>query len=142
MTWSAIKQKPWIWAWLGTALVWAVIAGLSGFGAGGQVVSAAISFGTFLRHRGARPDVRHHAGAGKCRSFHSYTMTLAGTIAMKFMDGSALLILPGFLIAVGIGLIVGVLNFALIWLLRIPPIIATLSSGLVYNSTAIWWTAA
>ena len=31
-------------------------------------------------------------------------MTLAATIAMKFMDGDPLLILPGFLIAVSIGL--------------------------------------
>ena len=46
--WSVLKEKPWIWAWLGTALVWTVIAGLSGVGAGGQVVSAPISFGTFF----------------------------------------------------------------------------------------------
>ena len=139
MTWSAIKQKPWIWAWLGTALVWAVIAGLSGLGAGGQVVSAAISFGTFFVIVALGQMFVITLGPGNVDLSIPYTMTLAGTIAMKFMDGSALLILPGFLIAVGIGLIVGVLNFALIWLLRIPPIIATLSSGLVYNSTAIWW---
>ncbi|RIU70136.1 ABC transporter permease, partial [Klebsiella pneumoniae] len=66
------------------------------------------------------------------------TMTLSGTIALKFMDVSDHLILPGLLVAIGIGVAVGIGNYALIKLLRIPPIIATLSMSFIVQSTAIW----
>jgi ribose transport system permease protein len=65
-------------------------------------------------------------------------MTLSATLAMKFMDSNPSLLLPGFLISLGVGLVIGTLNFSLILLLRIPPIIATLSASFLYQSTAIW----
>lgn len=48
------------------------------------------------------------------------TMTLSGTLALKFMDVSDSLILPGLLIAILIGIAIGIGNYALIKLLRIP----------------------
>jgi ribose transport system permease protein len=45
---------------------------------------------------------------------------------------------PGFLVAVGIGLAIGLANYGLIRLLRIPPIIATLAMSFIVQSTAIW----
>jgi ribose transport system permease protein len=49
------------------------------------------------------------------------------------------LILLGLLLAAGIGLGVGAVNYGLIRFLRIPPIIATLSSSFVFQSAAIWY---
>ena len=46
--------------------------------------------------------------------------------------------LPGLAVAIGVGLGVGIANYALIKLLRIPPIIATLSTSFIVQSTAIW----
>ena len=43
-----LRHKPWIWAWLGAVSMWLVITVLAGVGAGGQVLSAAASFGTFF----------------------------------------------------------------------------------------------
>jgi len=68
----------------------------------------------------------------------SATMTLSGTLALKFMDVSDGLILPGLLIAILIGIAIGIGNYALIKLLRIPPIIATLSMSFIVQSIAIW----
>ena len=65
-------------------------------------------------------------------------MTLSATLAMKFMNGDESLLLVGLLISVGVGLLIGTLNFLLILLLRIPPIIATLSASFLYQSMAIW----
>ena len=45
----------------------------------------------------------------------------------------------GMVLALAIGFGVGSVNYALIRLLRIPPIIATLSSSFIFQSTAIWW---
>lgn len=67
------------------------------------------------------------------------TMTLAGTVALKLMDTNNDLIVVGLLAAIAIGIAIGTFNFTLIKLLRIPPIIATLSSSFIIQSTAIWY---
>ena len=56
---------------------------------------------------------------------------------MKIMDGSNEMLLVGLIVALGCGLAVGVVNYSLIRILRIPPIIATLSSSFLILSTAI-----
>jgi len=66
------------------------------------------------------------------------TMTLAGTVALKLMDTQNGLIWQGLLATLAIGAAIGVANYTLIKLLRIPPIIATLSISFVVQSTAIW----
>jgi ribose transport system permease protein len=66
-------------------------------------------------------------------------MTLAGTVAMKLMGEANGLILLGLAAAVVIGIGVGAVNYALIRILRIPPIIATLSSSFIFQSAAIWY---
>jgi ribose transport system permease protein len=65
-------------------------------------------------------------------------MTLAGTLSLKLMNGAAGTEVWGTLAALGVGIGAGVVNYALIWLLRIPPIIATLSASFVFQSLAIW----
>ena len=66
------------------------------------------------------------------------TITLAGVVAMKIMERTSDgLIWLGLLAASASGLAVGAFNYALIRLLRIPPIIATLSSSFLVLSTAI-----
>jgi ribose transport system permease protein len=56
---------------------------------------------------------------------------------MKVMDTQDSMILAGFAVAIACGLAVGIFNYGLILLLRIPPIIATLSSSFLVQSTAI-----
>jgi ribose transport system permease protein len=56
---------------------------------------------------------------------------------MKIADTQDSMILIGLIAALGCGLAVGIFNYALILILRIPPIIATLSSSFVVQSTAI-----
>ena len=64
-------------------------------------------------------------------------MTLAGSVAMKIMDTQDSMIVVGLLAALACGLAVGIFNYGLILVLRIPPIIATLSSSFLILSTAI-----
>jgi ribose transport system permease protein len=66
------------------------------------------------------------------------TITLAGTVSLKLMNVDAAMIVPGFVVAIGIGIGVGLTNYALIKLLRIPPIIATLAMSFIVQSAAIW----
>jgi ribose transport system permease protein len=139
MSIAELRAKPWIWAWLGAISMWLVIFLLSGMTAGGQVMTAAASFGTFFVIVATGQMFVITLGPGNVDLSIPATMTLAATVAMKFMAGDASLLIPGYLIAIGIGLVIGTLNFALILTLRIPPIIATLSSSFLYQSTAIWY---
>lgn len=134
-----LTEKPWIWAWLGTVSIWLVIASISGLSAGTEVLTAAASFGTFFVLVAIGQMFVVTLGPGNVDLSIPACMTLASTVAMKVMNGSEAMLLPGFLIVVAIGLTIGAFNFALIILLRIPPIIATLSSSFLYLSTAIWY---
>lgn len=135
---SQLTQKPWIWAWLGAVSMWVIITGISGIGAGGQVLSAAASFGTFFVIVATGQMFVITLGPGNVDLSIPACMTLSATLAMKFMNGDASLLVPGLLISLTVGLAIGTLNFLLILLLRIPPIIATLSASFLYQSTAIW----
>lgn len=134
-----LTEKPWIWAWIGTGSIWLVIASISGLSAGTEVLTAAASFGTFFVLVAIGQMFVVTLGPGNVDLSIPACMTLASTVAMKVMNGSEAMLIPGFLIVVVIGLTIGAFNFALIILLRIPPIIATLSSSFLYLSTAIWY---
>jgi ribose transport system permease protein len=56
---------------------------------------------------------------------------------MKVMDGSDSMIAAGLLAALASGSGIGIANYLLIWLLRIPPIIATLSASFIIQSIGI-----
>jgi ribose transport system permease protein len=62
---------------------------------------------------------------------------LASAVAMKVMDGSDAWIAAGLAAAIGAGIAIGIANYLLIRLLRIPPLIATLSSSFVIQSVGI-----
>ncbi|WP_298917703.1 ABC transporter permease [uncultured Roseobacter sp.] len=135
---TSLPQKPWIWAWIGAILMWLIIMSVSGIVAGGQVMSAAASFGTFFVIVAIGQMFVITLGPGNVDLSIPACITLSATLAMKFMNGDPNLLLPGFLISLSVGLVIGTLNFLLILLLRIPPIIATLSASFLYQSTAIW----
>ena len=62
---------------------------------------------------------------------------LASAVAMKVMDGSDAMILVGIAAALASGTAIGLANYLLIWALRIPPIIATLSASFIIQSIDI-----
>src|SRR6202140_5894834 len=62
---------------------------------------------------------------------------LASAVAMKVMDGNDALIALGLAAALASGVAIGIANYLLIWALRIPPIIATLSASFIIQSIDI-----
>lgn len=131
--------KPWVWSYVAAFAVWlATIIFTGGQGAGG-VLTAALTFGTFFALVAIGQMFVITLGPGNVDLSIPATMTLAGTVAMKAMGEVEAMIPVGLALALLTGLCVGVLNFGLILLLRIPPIIATLSSSFIVQSTAIWW---
>jgi ribose transport system permease protein len=137
-TFRFIKAKPWIWSFAATLVVWLLTVLFTGGSSSFGLTHAALTFAAFSVIVGIGQMFVITLGPGNVDLCVPATMTLSGTLALKFMDVSDGFILPGLGIAILIGIVIGVGNYALIKLLRIPPIIATLSMSFIVQSTAIW----
>jgi len=133
-----LVRKPWIWSYVATVLVWVITVLFTGGASSVGLSQAAFTFAAFSVIVGLGQMFVITLGPGNVDLSVPATMTLAGTLALKFMDGGQDLVAAGLAISILIGIAIGVANYALIKLLRIPPIIATLSMSFVVQSTAIW----
>ncbi len=134
----SLLRKPWLWSFVAALAVWlatiAVTAGASMQG----LSQAALTFAAFSVVVGLGQMLVITLGPGNIDLSVPATMTLAGTLALKYMNTDNSLILHGLVITLATGVAVGILNYALIKALRIPPIIATLSMSFIVQSAAIW----
>ncbi len=134
----SLLRKPWLWSFVAALVVWlatiAVTAGASTQG----LSQAALTFAAFSVVVGLGQMLVITLGPGNIDLSVPATMTLAGTLALKYMNTDNSLILHGLVITLATGVAVGILNYALIKALRIPPIIATLSMSFIVQSAAIW----
>jgi ribose transport system permease protein len=135
---SFAARKPWVWSYAATLIVWIITILFTGGTSAGGLSQAAFTFAAFSVLVGIGQMFVITLGPGNVDLSVPATMTLAGTLSLKYMDGGEGLVLPGLGIAILVGLAIGTLNYALIKLLRIPPIIATLSMSFIVQSTAIW----
>lgn len=132
-----LLAKPWIWSYVGALLVWlAAIAFTRGYGAGGMI-TAALSLAAFMVIVGIGQMFVITLGPGNVDLSLPANIGLASAVAMKTMAGNDALVVVGLLAALGSGALIGIANYALIRVLRIPPIIATLSSSFVILSIDI-----
>jgi ribose transport system permease protein len=135
--WVKLRQQPWIWSFIAMIAVWlATIIFTRGQGAG-DILTAALSFAAFTIIIGLGQMMVITTGPGNVDLSIPATITLAGVVAMKIMDTDNARLLVGIAAALGTSFLVGLFNYSLIRLLRIPPIIATLSSSFLILSTAI-----
>jgi ribose transport system permease protein len=135
--WTKLRQQPWIWSFIAMIAVWlATIAFTRGQGSG-EILTAALSFATFTIIIGLGQMMVITTGPGNVDLSIPATITLSGVVAMKIMDTDNARLLIGIAAALGVSFLVGLFNYGLIRLLRIPPIIATLSSSFLILSTAI-----
>jgi ribose transport system permease protein len=137
---SAIKTllgRPWIWSFIGALVVWlAAIIFTGGYGAGGML-TAALSLAVFIVIVGIGQMFVITLGPGNVDLSLPANIGLASAVAMKVMGGSNSMIAVGLIAAVASGMAVGAFNYLLIRVLRIPPIIATLSSSFIVLSIDI-----
>jgi len=117
--------------------VWIATILFTGGQGAGEILSAALAFATFSVIVGIGQMFVITLGPGNVDLSIPATMTLGGVVAMKIMDTQDAMIPLGLLIAIACGLAVGIFNFGLIRALKIPPIIATLSSSFLIMSSAI-----
>jgi ribose transport system permease protein len=134
---TQLHGKTWVWSFIAALAVWLVTITYTGGQGAGAILTAALSFATFSIIVGLGQMLVISSGPGNVDLSIPATITLAGVIAMKVMDTDTSRMALGIAAAFGASFLVGLLNYALIRLLRIPPIIATLSSSFLVLSTAI-----
>ena len=134
---KALLTRPWAYSWIAAAAAWATTIGLNGGDGGGALLAAALSFSAFSVLAALGQMLVITLGPGNVDLSIPSAIALSSAVSMVVMNEQAAMIVPGLLAAVGAGMAVGLFNVALIRLLRIPPIIATLSAGLVVISVAI-----
>ncbi|WP_118183431.1 ABC transporter permease [Paraburkholderia phosphatilytica] len=134
---STFRDLPWLWSVAGALLV-GVAAMLSfGVGTAGNMLSAASAFVVFMVLVGLGQMLVVTSGPGNIDLSIPATIALSGGVAMHAMAAHDSALIVGIAAAAGTGIAIGLFNYGLIRLLRIPPIIATLSSSFVLQSIAI-----
>jgi ribose transport system permease protein len=133
----ALVGKPWVWSFVGALAVWlAAIAFTGGYGASGML-TAALSLAVFMVIVGVGQMFVITLGPGNVDLSLPANIGLASAVAMKVMDGSDAMVAIGLVAALVTGMVIGSANYLLIWALRIPPIIATLSASFIIQSVDI-----
>ncbi len=132
-----LGAQPWLWSFAAALAVWAVTVVFTQGKGAGDMVTAALAFATFTVIVGIGQMFVITTGPGNVDLSIPANIALSGAVAMKVMGGADAMIPIGLLAALGSGLGVGLFNYALIRVLQIPPIIATLSSSFLVMSTAI-----
>jgi ribose transport system permease protein len=134
---TTLLRKPWLLSFVGALAVWLVTILATGGASTVGVSQAALTFAAFSVIVGLGQMFVITLGPGNIDLALPATMTLGGTVALKLMAERNGMILPGFAAALAVGAAVGVINYALIKALRIPPIIATLAMSFLVLSAAI-----
>ncbi|WP_296743261.1 ABC transporter permease [Mesorhizobium sp.] len=132
-----LLAKPWLWSFVGAFVVWlATVTFTGGYGAGGMI-TAALSLAVFTVIVGVGQMFVITLGPGNVDLSLPANIGLASAVAMKVMGGSDSMVVVGLIAALACGAAIGAINYLLIWALRIPPIIATLSASFIIQSVDI-----
>ena len=131
---NRLLTQPWFYASAGAILVWLVIVGHSQGAGGGAVVSAALNYSVFFAVVGLGQMLVMASGAGNIDLSIPANITLAAYLSTGQMVGSDSGLVAGFVAGLAGGIAIGAANAFLILAFRIPPMVATLASGLVVES--------
>ena len=131
---SRLLSQPWFYATAGAVLVWLIIVAHSRGVGGGAVVSTALNYSVFFAIVGLGQMLVMASGAGNIDLSIPANVTLAAYLSTGQMVGSDNGLVLGILLGLVAGAAIGAGNALLILAFRIPPMVATLASGLVLES--------
>ena len=130
-------QKPWIFSFAAAAAVWGIAVFLAHGQDAGAMAASALALAVFMVIVGIGQMTVITLGPGNIDLSLGANIGLASAVAMTVMNGEDRLVMVGFAAALSCGAAAGLANYLLIRLLRIPPIIATLSASFIIQSIDI-----
>ena len=128
------KQKK-FWPYWAAVLIYIAIEAASG--SASATLVASMSFASFFILVGIGQMLVITLGPGNIDLSIPYTIALSGLIAMKTMNAADSYIALGFMAGLAAGAAVGAVNYILIRLILMPPMIATLSSSFIVRTLSI-----
>lgn len=130
-----VAARPWAWSFAAAAAVWvaAFVASHRGFA---ETLTSGTQIASLLVIVGIGQMFVITAGNGNIDLSIPSTMTLAAYWALGLQRGGDGGLVPGLLLGLAVGLVVALVNVFTILVLRIPPIVATLSVGFMAQSAA------
>jgi ribose transport system permease protein len=131
---NRLRARPWIWSFLGACIVWLAAIGFTRGHGGAGMLTAALALALFTVIVGVGQMFVITLGPGNIDLSLPANIGLASAVAMTVMNGQDSLVAAGLLAALACGAVIGAANYLLIWALRIPPIIATLSASFIIVS--------
>lgn len=138
---EALAARPWVWSFLAVLAAWLAIGLISGRGLLGTIGSA-VELAPFLVLVALGQMFVITAGNGNIDLSVAYLMTLSAYVSVGVMDATHGSLLLGFLAGLLCGVGVAALNLIGILVLSIPPIVATLATGLIAQSAGLRYSSA
>lgn len=138
--WRAVAANPWIWSYLAAITVWLAIVLKAERGLTGTVQSA-LAIAPFLVLVALGQMFVITAGNGNIDLSVGYVMTLAAFVSTDVLHLGHGPIVLGILAGLLCGIIAAAINLVGILALSIPPIVATLATGLLAQSAAIRYSS-
>jgi ribose transport system permease protein len=126
-----VERNRWVWAALGVFLLWMALSLVTSRFSLNSLSGVAVS-SSFLLLVGIGQMLVVTTGRGNIDLSIPSVLTLSAYLALIVVHGQDSLVLPGLLVALLLGLVVGLINAGLVVLLNIQAIIATLATGYIF----------
>jgi ribose transport system permease protein len=130
------NRNRWIWSLLGVLILWAILSAVTSQLSLSSLSGVAVT-GSFLTLVALGQMAVVTSGGGNIDLSIASVMTLSAFIALIVIGGHDSRIPLGLAATLGLGVIVGAVNAALVLITRIPAIIATLASGYVLATASL-----
>lgn len=134
---ATARTNPALLGFAAAGVLWVATVAAAGGRGGYDTIAVALSFAIFAVTVGTGQMFVIASGPGNIDLSSPAILTLAAYVSMDAMHGADGLLPLGLLLAVGVGVVAGAVNHALIRVLAIPPIIATLASSFGLQSLAM-----
>lgn len=131
-----VEKMPWIWAGLGACGLWVWIGAVAGRGMF-ATMQGTLQVGSFLVLVGLGQLLVVATGNGNIDLSIPNVMTLSSLVALSTAGGTDGGAFKGVLAGLAVGLLIGLVNVIVIFVLGIPPIVATLAAGMLAQSAIL-----
>lgn len=133
------KKASWIWAFLGSLIMWIAISVLTRqFGVGSLIANASLASLLMIVSIGQMFAIT--SGDGGIDLSIPYVITLSAFLSFGLIKGSESNLPMALIVVLGIGLLVGVLNSVTVLIFKINPMIATMAVGYILNSAILLYS--
>jgi ribose transport system permease protein len=126
-----------MFGFVAAAAMWLLTVAYAGGRGLWETLAVAVAFGVFSVLVATGQMLVIASGPGNIDLSVPSVMTLAAYLSMGVMGGQDRLLPLGAAVALGVGLLAGILNYLAILAFRLPPLIATLAWSFVFQSLAM-----